>query len=109
MAGVAQLVEGWIVIPCLPSNISNLAPKTMQTKCRQIERRDMEKWQPHPTRENIFINQEDGFMYERISSGLHNFLPGQKMTELQELESLRKADEVAAITSRSQEKFNQSK
>ena len=41
MAGVAQLVERWIVIPWPPSNISNLAPKTMQTnadkalECRQ--------------------------------------------------------------------------
>ena len=32
MAGVAQLVERWIVIPWPPSNISNLTPKTMQTK-----------------------------------------------------------------------------
>ena len=41
MAGVAQMVERWIVIPWPPSNISNLAPKTMQTnadkalECRQ--------------------------------------------------------------------------
>ena len=31
MAGVAQLVELWIVIPMLPSDISDLAPKTMHT------------------------------------------------------------------------------
>ena len=42
MAGVAQLVERWIVIPWPPSNISDLTPKTMQAnagkvlKCRQI-------------------------------------------------------------------------
>ena len=60
-----------------------------------------EKWKPHPTRENIFINQEDGFMYERLSSGLHNFLPGQKMTELQELESFRRMAGTVAMTSRS--------
>ena len=64
----------------------------------------MEKWKPHPTRANIFINQEDGLMYERLSSGLHYFLPGQKMTELHELESYRKADGVAAMTSRARGK-----
>ena len=64
----------------------------------------MDKWKPFPTRENIFINQDDGFMYERLSSGLHYFLPGQKMTELQELEAYRKADGVAAMTSRSRGK-----
>ena len=41
MAGVAQLVELWIVIPMLPSDISDLSPKTVRTsvdipsKCRQ--------------------------------------------------------------------------
>jgi len=41
MAGVAQLVELWIVIPMLPSNISDLSPKSMQAnagkalECRQ--------------------------------------------------------------------------
>ena len=41
MAGVAQLVERWIVIPWPPSNISDLTPKSMQTnadkalECRQ--------------------------------------------------------------------------
>ena len=29
MAGVAQLVELWIVIPMPPSNISDLTPKSM--------------------------------------------------------------------------------
>ena len=61
----------------------------------------MEKWKPHTTRGNIFINHDDGFMYKRLSSGLHYFLPGQKMTELQELEDFRKADGVVAMTSRS--------
>ena len=31
MAGVAQLVELWIVIPMPPSDISDLTPKTMWT------------------------------------------------------------------------------
>ena len=41
MAGVAQLVELWIVIPMPPSDISDLSPKTVWTsvdissKCRQ--------------------------------------------------------------------------
>jgi len=41
MAGVAQLVELWIVIPMLPSDISDLAPISMQAnagkalECRQ--------------------------------------------------------------------------
>ena len=41
MAGVAQLVELWIVIPMPLSNINDLAPKTVWTnvdissKCRQ--------------------------------------------------------------------------
>ena len=41
MAGVAQLVELWIVIPMPPSNISDLTTKTVWTsvdissKCRQ--------------------------------------------------------------------------
>ena len=60
-----------------------------------------EKWKPHPTRDNIFISQEDGLMYERSNSGWHNMLPGQKMTELQELEAYRKADGVVRMTSRS--------
>ena len=60
-----------------------------------------EKWKAHPTKENIFINQEDGLMYERSSSGWHNMLPGQKMTKLQELEAYRKADGVVRMTSRS--------
>ena len=39
--GVAQLVELWIVIPMLPSDISDLTPKSMQAnagkalECRQ--------------------------------------------------------------------------
>jgi len=41
MAGVAQLVELWIVIPMLPSNINDLTPKSTHTnadkalECRQ--------------------------------------------------------------------------
>ena len=42
MAGVAELVERWIVVSWTPVNISNLAPKFIQTnadktlECRQI-------------------------------------------------------------------------
>ena len=59
-----------------------------------------EKWKPHPTRKNIFINQEDGLLYERLKSGWYNMIP-QKMTELQELEMFRKASGLVAMTSRS--------
>ena len=76
----------------------------MHTECIQIERKDMEKWKPHPTRANIFISLEDGLMYERLNSGWHNMLPNQKMTELQEIESFRKADGVVRMTSRSRGK-----
>ena len=59
-----------------------------------------EKWKAHPTRDNIFISQEDGLMYERLEGGWYNRIP-QKMTELQELEAYRKADGVVRMTSRS--------
>ena len=59
-----------------------------------------EKWKPHPTRKNIFINQEDGLLYERLESGWYNMIP-QKMTELQELESFRRMDGIVAMPSRS--------
>ena len=36
MAGVAQLVELWIVIPMTPSNISDLSPKSMQTNADKV-------------------------------------------------------------------------
>lgn len=61
----------------------------MQTKLYyKIERRDIEKWKPHPTREYIFINQDDGLMYRETKEGSYHMIP-QKMTELQELESFR--------------------
>ena len=62
-----------------------------------------EKWKPHPTKENIFINQEDGLLYKRLESGWFDMIP-QKMTELQELEFYRKATGVVAMTSRSRGK-----
>ena len=41
--------------PCIQMNTEHSNAYEMQTKCVQIERRDMEeKWKPHPTRENIF-------------------------------------------------------
>jgi len=63
----------------------------------------MEKWKAHPTRDNIFINQEDGLLYERLEGGWYNRIP-QKMAELQELEDFRKADGVVRMTSRSRGK-----
>jgi len=63
-----------------------------------------EKWKPHPTRKNIFINQEDGLMYERLESGWHNMIE-QELTECQELEIFRKSSGLVAMTSRSRGKF----
>jgi len=59
-----------------------------------------EKWKPHPTKENIYINQKNGLLYRRMESGWFDMIP-QKMTELQELEFFRKATGVVAMTSRS--------
>ncbi|RTZ86091.1 MAG: hypothetical protein DSY94_02425 [SAR324 cluster bacterium] len=75
----------------------------MQTKCRQIERRDMENfegWDPHPSRKNIFIDQKTGLLYERSVVGSFHRIP-QEMTEHQECEDFRKATGVVAMTSRS--------
>jgi hypothetical protein len=60
----------------------------------------MEKWKAHPTRADIFIDQDTGLLYERLEGGWHNRIP-QKMTKLQELEAYRKADGVVRMTSRS--------
>ena len=68
----------------------------------------MEKWKPHPTKENIFINQDDGLMYRKTEVGSFQMI-SQKMTELQELESFRRMARTVAVTSRSRGKFNQSK
>ena len=59
-----------------------------------------EKCKAHPTRANIYIDQETGLLYERLEGGWHNRIP-QKMTEHQELECFRKASGVVAMTSRS--------
>ena len=63
----------------------------------------MEKWKPHPTRENIFINQDDGLMYRKTEVGSFQMI-SQKMTELQELESFRRMAGTVAVTSRSRGK-----
>ena len=60
---------------------------------------EMEKWKPHPTKKNIFINQESGLLYERLSGGWYNMIE-QEMTECQELEIFRKASGLVAMTSR---------
>ena len=65
-----------------------------------------EKRKPHPTRANIFIDQDTGLLYERLSSGWHNMLPNQKMTELQEIESFRRMAGTVAMTSRSRGKVD---
>ena len=100
-------------VPPLAHNISDLGLKTMHTnasnanemhtKCTQMERKDMEKiekWKPHPTRKNIYINQKTGVLYKRTKVGSFHRIP-QKMTEHQELEDFRRASGVVAMTSRS--------
>ena len=59
----------------------------------------IEGWDPHPTRKNIFIDQETGLLYKRMKNSFER-IP-QKMTELQELECFRKASGLVAMTSRS--------
>ena len=61
---------------------------------------DIEGWEPHPTRKNIFIDQETGLLYRRRESGSFDRIP-QKMTEHQELEDFRKSSGLVAMTSRS--------
>ena len=61
---------------------------------------NFEGWDPHPTRKNIFIDQETGLLYRRTPGGSFRMIP-QKMTEHQEWECFRKADVVVRMTSRS--------
>ena len=60
---------------------------------------DIEGWEPHPSRKNIYINQKTGLLYKRV--GKHFDRIPQKMTEHQECEDFRKATGVVAMTSRS--------
>ena len=64
---------------------------------------EIEGWDPHPTRKNIFIDQKTGLLYERSVVGSFHRIP-QKMTEHQECEDFRKATGVVAMTSRSRGK-----
>ena len=59
-----------------------------------------EKWEPHPTRKNIYKNLKTGLLYRRRESGSFYRIP-QKMTEHQELEDFRKSSGLVAMTSRS--------
>ncbi|SVD04907.1 uncharacterized protein METZ01_LOCUS357761 [marine metagenome] len=61
---------------------------------------EIEGWEPHPTRKNIFIDQETGLLYRRTKVGSFRRIP-QKMTEHQELEDFRKSSGLVAMTSRS--------
>ena len=61
---------------------------------------EIEGWEPHPTRKNIYIEQESGLLYIRTEVGSFSRIP-QKMTEHQECEDFRKASGVVAMTSRS--------
>jgi len=64
---------------------------------------NMEKWKAHPTRANIFIDQDTGLLYRRLESGWYDQID-QKMTEHQELEIYRRASGVVRMTSRSRGK-----
>ena len=61
---------------------------------------EIEGWDPHPTRKNIYIDQETGLLYRRTEVGSFRRIP-QEMTEHQECEDFRKATGVVAMTSRS--------
>ncbi len=62
---------------------------------------EIEGWEPHPTRKNIYKDLKTGLLYySRRESGSFDRIP-QKMTVLQELEEFRKASGLVAMTSRS--------
>ena len=56
-----------------------------------------EKWKPHPTREKIFINQDDGLMFRKKKVCSFQMIP-QKMIELQEFEALLPKNYLVYIT-----------
>jgi hypothetical protein len=74
--------------------------KMANEKNRSGKMEKYEGWDPHPTRKNIFIDQETGLLYRRRESGSFDRIP-QKMTEHQELEDFRKASGLVVMTSRS--------
>ena len=61
---------------------------------------EIEGWEPHPTRKNIYKDLKTGLLYRRTKVGSFRRIP-QKMTEHQELEDFRKASGLVAMTSRS--------
>jgi len=61
---------------------------------------NFEGWDPHPSRKNIYIDQETGLLYRRTEVGSFRRIP-QKMTELQECEEFRKSIGIVSMTSRS--------
>ena len=61
---------------------------------------EIEGWEPHPTRKNIYKDLKTGLLYRRTKVGSFRRIP-QKMTEHQELEDFRRASGVVAMTSRS--------
>ena len=64
---------------------------------------EIEGWDPHPTRKNIYIDQATGLLYERTKVGSFRRIP-QKMTEHQECEDFRKSIGIVSMTSRSRGK-----
>ena len=61
---------------------------------------EIEGWEPHPTRKNIYKDLKTGLLYRRRESGSFHRIP-QKMTKHQELEDFRKSSGLVAMTSRS--------
>jgi hypothetical protein len=60
---------------------------------------NFEGWHPHPTRKNIYIDQETVLLCRRIGNSFDRIQ--QRMTMHQELECFRGTDGVVAMTSRS--------
>lgn len=60
--------------------------------------KETEKWKPHPTRKNIFIEKRSGLLYERLSGGWFNIIE-QDNPVLQELESLTRITDTMPVKS----------
>ncbi|SVB79228.1 uncharacterized protein METZ01_LOCUS232082 [marine metagenome] len=113
IAGFADLVPR-VRIPGVSYNISDLALKTMHTNAYEWfecirdaykngeNMENYEGWDPHPTRKNIYIDQETGLLYKRMKNSFER-IP-QKMTEHQECEEFRKSIGIVSMTSRSRGK-----
>ena len=64
---------------------------------------ETEKWKPHPTRKNIFIDKKSGLLYERLSGGWFNMIE-QENSNLHELESFKSITGTTVMTYKSRVK-----